>query len=67
MSKPATLTRPDVAVVYPAIMRIVKTWPGHFETARANALGLTADENFDAVIREYVRENPDAVKLPVTA
>lgn len=51
----------------PAIRRIVKTWPGHFETARARALGLTADESFDAVIRAYVRENPDAVRLPLRA
>lgn len=47
----------------PAIMRIVKTWPGRIETARAKALGLSADESFEAVIRDYVRENPDAVKL----
>ena len=47
----------------PAIQRIVKTWPGHIETARARALGLTSDESFEAVIRDYVRENPDAVKL----
>ncbi|MFM9925464.1 D-erythronate dehydrogenase [Variovorax sp. H27-G14] len=51
----------------PAIQRIVKTWPGHIETARANALGLTADASFDDVIRDYVRENPDAVKLPGVA
>jgi nucleoside-diphosphate-sugar epimerase len=51
----------------PAIQRIVKTWPGRFETVRARALGLSADANFEAVIRDYVRENPDAVKLPVTA
>jgi nucleoside-diphosphate-sugar epimerase len=51
----------------PTIMRIVKTWPGRIETARAKALGLAADDSFEAVIREYVRENPDAVKLPVTA
>jgi nucleoside-diphosphate-sugar epimerase len=51
----------------PAIQRIVKTWPGHFETARARALGLVADESFEAVIRAYVRENPDAVKLPLVA
>jgi len=51
----------------PAIQRIVKTWPGHFRTARAHALGLAADESFEAVIREYVRENPDAVKLPAVA
>jgi len=36
------------------------------ETAR-QSLGLSADANFEAAIRDYVRENPDAVKLPVTA
>jgi nucleoside-diphosphate-sugar epimerase len=51
----------------PTIMRIVKTWPGRIETARAKALGLAADDSFEAVIREYVRENPDAVKLSVVA
>jgi nucleoside-diphosphate-sugar epimerase len=51
----------------PTIQRIVKTWPGHIETVRARALGLMPDENFEAVIREYVRENPDAVKLPGVA
>ncbi|MDP9930470.1 D-erythronate dehydrogenase [Variovorax paradoxus] len=51
----------------PAIQRIVKTWPGRIETARAKRLGLSADADFETVIREYVRENPDAVKLPVTA
>lgn len=51
----------------PAISRIVKTWPGRIEAARAKAMGLQADESFDAVIRDYVRENPDAVKLPVAA
>ena len=51
----------------PAIMRIVKTWPGRIETARAKALGLSADQSFETVIREYVRENPDAVKLPGVA
>jgi nucleoside-diphosphate-sugar epimerase len=51
----------------PAIQRIVKTWPGHIETARARALGLRPDPSFEAVIRDYVRENPDAVKLPGVA
>jgi D-erythronate 2-dehydrogenase len=51
----------------PTIRRIVKSWPGRFDTPRARALGLGSDESFDAVIREYVRENPDAVKLPTVA
>lgn len=46
----------------PVIARIVATWPGHVESPRANALGLAADTDFDAVVREYVRENPDAVR-----
>jgi len=51
----------------PAIARIVKTWPGRFDWTRARALGLHADESFDQVIRDYVRESPDAVKLPTRA
>ncbi|MDP9901372.1 D-erythronate dehydrogenase [Variovorax ginsengisoli] len=51
----------------PVIARIVKTWPGRFEWTRARALGLRADANFDEVIRDYVRESPDAVKLPTRA
>ncbi len=51
----------------PAIARIVKTWPGRFEWTRARALGLAADESVDAIIRDYVRENPDAVRAPAAA
>jgi nucleoside-diphosphate-sugar epimerase len=50
-----------------ATRRIVKSWPGRFETPRARALGLDADANFVDVILEYVRENPDAVKLRIHA
>jgi D-erythronate 2-dehydrogenase len=49
----------------PAILRLVRTWPGNVEFARARALGLEADVDFVSVVREYIRENPDAVKLPV--
>jgi nucleoside-diphosphate-sugar epimerase len=51
----------------PTIQRIVKTWPGRIETARAKRMGLSADADFDTVIHEYVRENPDAVKLVIAA
>lgn len=46
----------------PAIQRIVKSWPGRFEFERAARLGLRADADFDSIIRDYVRENPDAVQ-----
>lgn len=50
----------------PAILRLVRTWPGNVEFARARALGLQADTDFVSVVREYIRENAGAVKLPVT-
>ena len=49
----------------PVIRRIVKTWPGRVEAERARRLGLAPDASFEAIVRDYVRENPDAVKLPM--
>lgn len=48
-----------------AILRLVKTWPGNVAAARANALGLKADSDFESVVRDYIRENPQAIQLPV--
>jgi hypothetical protein len=31
-------------------------WPGALDDARARALGFPADENFDAMIRQYMHE-----------
>jgi nucleoside-diphosphate-sugar epimerase len=45
------------------IRRIVKTWPGNVESARANALGLFPDPDFESIVRAYVRENADAIRL----
>ncbi|HSV55019.1 MAG TPA: D-erythronate dehydrogenase [Burkholderiaceae bacterium] len=45
----------------PAINRIVTTWPAQVDAARARGLGLLPDESFEAIVRAYVRENPDAV------
>ncbi|KAB2893229.1 MAG: NAD-dependent epimerase/dehydratase family protein [Burkholderiaceae bacterium] len=47
------------------IARIVTGWPSRFNPRRAQALGLAADESFEAILRDYVRENPQAVKLAV--
>ena len=46
-----------------AILRLVNTWPGNVAARRANALGLKADSDFEAIIRDYIRENPEAIKL----
>ena len=47
----------------PAIAAIVKTWPARIHAARARGLDLLPEENFEDIIREYIRENTDAVKL----
>ena len=49
----------------PAILRLVSTWPGNIASTRALALGLKADTDFEAIVRDYIRENPDAIRLAV--
>ena len=48
-----------------AIGNIVKTWPARIHSVRAGRLGLLAEESFDDIIRDYIRETPYAVKLPI--
>ena len=47
------------------IREIVKTWPARINAMRARGLGLEPEANFEAIIRQYVDENPDAIKLPL--
>ncbi len=47
-----------------ATARIVAGWPSRFDGTRAPALGLAADADFAAIIRQYVADQPEAVKLP---
>lgn len=49
----------------PQIAKIVGNWPSRIDAARARALGLTPDASFEAIVRDYVRENPQAVRLPL--
>lgn len=49
----------------PAIQKLVSTWPGNLTWERARGLGLKSDSDFEAVVRDYIRENPEAVKLQV--
>jgi nucleoside-diphosphate-sugar epimerase len=48
-----------------AIQKLVDTWPGNIRADRAAGLGLMPDASFEQVIRDYVRENPQAIKLNV--
>lgn len=47
----------------PAIERLVRSWPGEITWERARGLGLRADADFDSVVRAYIAENPQAVRL----
>ena len=49
----------------PAILRLVNTWPGNVAAQRANGLGLQPDTDFEAIIRDYIRENPEPIKLKI--
>ncbi len=40
----------------PRIERIVSTWPGALDPSKALSLGFPRDENFDAFIRQYMRD-----------
>lgn len=46
------------------IGNIVKSWPARIHSVRARKLGLLAEESFDNIIQDYIRETPNAVKLP---
>lgn len=41
----------------PAIERIVCTWPGAWDTTRAEALGFKGDANFDQVVGAYIEDD----------
>lgn len=47
----------------PAIIRIVNSWPGNFDTKRGNAMGFTRDADFDSIVRGYIEDELQG-KLP---
>lgn len=42
--------------VDPAIDRIVRTWPRDFDPRFGRSLGMVADTDFDAIVRQYVTD-----------
>jgi D-erythronate 2-dehydrogenase len=47
----------------PKIERILHTWPARFDARRAAALGLSPDPDFLGIVRQYLRDHPEAVKV----
>jgi D-erythronate 2-dehydrogenase len=39
------------------IAKLVDTWAANFDTSRAIAMGFTADEDFESIVRAYVVDN----------
>jgi D-erythronate 2-dehydrogenase len=38
------------------VMRLVRTWPSRFATARADAMGFARDDDFESIVRDYAKE-----------
>ncbi|MGN6390130.1 MAG: D-erythronate dehydrogenase [Burkholderiaceae bacterium] len=38
----------------PAVERIVNSWPGDFDTVRADAMGFSRDASFDDIVRAHI-------------
>ncbi len=49
------------------ILRIVRGWPAQIDAERARGLGLLPDANFDALIEEYLAENPQFRTSPAAS
>jgi D-erythronate 2-dehydrogenase len=45
------------------IARLVKSWPAHFDTARAREMRFEGDPDMLSIVRAYVEDNPTAVTL----
>lgn len=41
----------------PTVARIVTSWPGAWDTTRAQALGLKGDGSFEAIVRAYIEDD----------
>lgn len=39
------------------VQRIVGSWPGAWDTTRAQSLGLSPDASFDAIVRAYIEDD----------
>ncbi|MFI2200308.1 D-erythronate dehydrogenase [Streptomyces sp. NPDC020192] len=51
----------------PAVEAIVASWPAVFDHTRAAALGLAPDPGFLSLVRDYLTDHADAVRLDLGA
>jgi nucleoside-diphosphate-sugar epimerase len=46
-----------------AVMRLVRTWAGRFDTARALSMGFRPDADFASIVQAYIEDNPQSIVL----
>ncbi|EFL36612.1 NAD-dependent epimerase/dehydratase [Streptomyces viridochromogenes DSM 40736] len=58
----------DLVTVAPdhAVEAVVGSWPSVFDNTRAAALGLKPDPSFESVVRGYLADHPDAIRVGVS-
>lgn len=49
----------------PQVQKLVSTWAARFDTSRAKAMGFRADSDFGQIVKAYVEDNREAVRLDV--
>lgn len=49
----------------PAVERIVRSWPGAWDVARARELGLSADADFESIIEAYIEDERATLQAAV--
>jgi nucleoside-diphosphate-sugar epimerase len=45
------------------VLALVRTWAARFDTARALSMGFRADPDFASIIRSYIDDNPQAIRV----
>ncbi len=59
----------DMVTVQPDedVLKLVRTWPAAFETPRALKMGFSVDRDLMSIVRDYVNDYSDAVKVPLVS
>ncbi|MEZ5658570.1 MAG: hypothetical protein R3E83_08575 [Burkholderiaceae bacterium] len=65
LERVAVLAHPVRERLDPVITEMSTTWACEFETSRARKLGFRRDDSIDSMLRAYIDEHPDAVRVPL--
>jgi nucleoside-diphosphate-sugar epimerase len=59
----------DLVTVQPDedVLKLVRTWPEAFETPRATQMGFSVDRDLLSIVRAYINDYPEAIKVPLVS